>query len=287
MLQIFNKKNELELKYLGFTKIGKLDKLTLNRLNDDTRLFINQTKNKFPKGELFNLINSDFNTKSQSNKIIDTYLNNYLKTILDLNKVDVYPVSHIVKPFGLKSSIWHQDSAIVDERESFSLNAWVPLVNSNLLNGCLWIFPGSHISNNFARQFGYNPIQGKLLRNLRKYLKPIYVEAGEIVLFHRNLIHGSSINWLPFDRIALESVVVSKNAQLYNFHREESMAPNKVLGFKVTTNHFYKENPKEDFYNGSCNYIEFDDDGFEGITEYLINSIPSFFKHAQCINEHI
>lgn len=287
MLQIPNISKELELKYLGFTKIGKMDKLSLDKLKNHTNSLIFETKSKYPKGELFNLVNSDFETKNKSNQITNLYLNTFLKTILDLNVVDVYPVSHIVKPFGLKSSIWHQDSAIVDERESFSLNAWMPLVNSNLLNGCLWIFPGSHISTNFARQFGYNPIQGKLLKKLRKYLKPIYVEAGEVLLFHRNLIHGSSVNLLPFNRIAIESVVVSKNAQLYNFHREESIAHKKVLGYQVTTNHFYKENPKEDFYNGTCKYIEFDDDGFDSITNYLTNNIATFAKYAQQVNEHI
>lgn len=287
MFQIPNISKELELKYLGFTKIGKMDRLTLNQLKEETNSLIAETKSKYPKGELFNLINSDFETKTKSNIITNRYLNTFLKTKLNLDLVDIYPVSHIVKPFGLRSSIWHQDSAIVDERESFSLNAWMPLVNSNLLNGCLWIFPGSHISTNFARQFGYNPIQGNLLKKLKRYLKPIYVEAGEVVLFHRNIIHGSSINWLPYNRIALESVVISKNAQLYNFHREESLAPNKVLGYQVTAGHFYKENPKEDFYNGTCKYIAFDDDGFDGITRYLNDNILYFAKYAQQLNEYI
>lgn len=285
MFKLPNNTKELELKYLGYTKIGSLERDVLTALKKETKQLIKQTRNKYPKGELFNLINSNFETKTRSCAITKKHLNTYLESVLDLNKVDVFPVSHIIKPFGLKSAIWHQDSAIVDERVGFSLNAWTPLVNANLLNGCLWIFPGSHISTNFARQFGYNPIQGQLLKNLKQHLKPIYVKAGEVLLFHRNLIHGSSINWLPYNRVALESVVISKNTQLYNFHREESIAPNKVLGYKVTSSHFYKENPKDDFYSGLYAYDEFDDEGFDSIARYIENSIPSFVNHAKKLNE--
>lgn len=287
MFKVPDKTKELELKYLGYTKIGTLEPYILAALKKETKQLIKQTQKKYPKGELFNLINSDFETKTSSCKITKKYLNVFLESVLDLNKVDIFPVSHIIKPFGPKSSIWHQDSAIVDERVGFSLNAWTPLVNSNILNGCLWIFPGSHISKNFARQFGYNPIQGTLLSKLKKHLKPIRVNAGEVILFHRSLIHGSSANWLPSNRVALESVVTSKSVQLYNFHREESIAPNKVLGYKVTSNHFYKENPKEDFYSGIYPYDEFEDEGFDGITTYLENSIELFVNHAKKLNEHI
>lgn len=282
-----SKSKELELYYLGYTKLGTLDSNTLNKLKAETNDLIKQTQKYYPKFELFNLINSNLSVKTASKEIIEKYLNVYLFNQLDLTKVDIYPVSHIVKPFGLKSSIWHQDSAIVDERIGFSLNAWMPLVNTNLLNGCLWIFPGSHISTNFTRQFGYNPITGKLLNNLRKYLKPIPVKAGEIILFYRNLIHGSSNNWLPFNRIAVESVVISKNAQLFNFHREEKLAPGKVLGFKVLPKHFYKENPKEDFYNGAYPYEEFEDIGMHQLTRYFYENIINFNNHAKKLNEHI
>ncbi len=277
----FDRNRVRELEYLGYTRIGKLDSEILQELKRESNILIKKTKNKYPKGELFNLINCDFETKTASNKMVDKYLNPYLRKALDSSKADIYPVSHLIKPFGLKSDIWHQDSAITDERKDFSLNAWMPLVDSTKVNGCLWIFPGSHINTNYFRQFGYNPVQKNLLKALKKHLIPVYVKAGEVLLFHRSIIHGSSRNWLPYRRIAVESIIVPKNVQFYNFHRESSISTEKILGFQVEMAHFLRANPKDDFYNGKYKYVEFDDWGFEGISNYLLKNIPVFEQYAQ------
>lgn len=270
-----------ELTYLGYTKIGTLDSELLAGLKAVSEALVCETQKKYPKGELYNLINADWGTKMASNKMVNDYLFPYLKEILDTEKVDIYPVSHLIKPFGLKSGIWHQDSSIVDERTDFSLNAWTSLVDSTRLNGCLWIFPGSHINENHFRQFGFNPVQGNLLKKLNKYLVPIETKAGEVLLFHRNLIHGSSRNWLPWNRIAMEGIVVPKNVQFYNFHREESISKDKILGFQVEMEHFLRPNPKDDFYNGRYQYVEFEDWGFSGIAGYLEENILHFEQHAK------
>lgn len=270
-----------QLKYLGYTKIGKLSPDVLQELKAESVKLINETRKKYPKGELFNLINCDYEVKTASNQMVDKYLNPYVRDIIDPEKADVFPVSHLVKPFGLRSDIWHQDSAIVDERVAFSLNAWTPLVNSTRYNGCLWIFPGSHINTNFTRQFGYNPVEKDLLKELKKYMVPVYAEAGEVLLFHRSIIHGSSRNWLPFSRLAVESVVVSKDVQFYNFHREEAWSKEKVFGFQVEMKHFLKPNPKDDFYDGTYPKVEFDDPGFEGITENLLSHVDQYQEYAR------
>lgn len=280
-LDFLNEKNYNELNYLGYTKLGVLPVNILNQLKEETDILLRKAKQKFPKGELFNLINSDFETKTASIELVDKHLVPFLKEKLDTTKVDILPVSHLVKPFGLKSGIWHQDSSVVDERTDISLNAWLPFVKSHRMNGCMWMFPGSHINENHFRQFGYNFIDGKLLKKMHKYMVPLTVEAGEIVLFHRNIIHGSSRNWLPKDRIAIEALITTKDAQLYNFHRERAILENKILGFKVDIEHYKGPNPKEDFYNEKYPYEVFEDEGFEVTQQYLLNSIPLFIEHSK------
>jgi hypothetical protein len=270
-----------ELETFGFTKIGFLDKNNLRELKEETEAFLKEAKVRCPDHELFNLINSDLETKLGSNKIVENYLNPFLQQVFDESKVDIYPVSHIIKPFGRNSAIWHQDSSIVDERINFSLNAWMPFVDSSKLNGCMWFLPGSHISTVFFRQFGFNPYVGKLLKQIKPLLQPIKVKAGEIVLFHRNIIHGSSVNFLPKNRIAIESVIVNKGAQLYNFHREEAFVKNKILGYKVDIHHFLRQSPKDDFYNQVYNYELFEDLGMDGITRKIKKELTTYIDHSR------
>jgi len=144
----------------------------------------------------------------------------------------------------------------------------------------MWFLPGSHISTIFFRQFGFNPYVGKLLKQIKPLLQPIKVNAGEVVLFHRNLIHGSSVNYLPKNRIAIESVIVSKGAQLYNFHREEAFVKNKILGYKVDMQHFLRESPKDDFYNQVYDYEMFKDLGMEGITKKIRKELPKYLAYS-------
>lgn len=274
--QRINQFKQEELSVLGYTVIGKLEESVLNELQKVTSKFLKEVELKCPDRQLYNLINAELDIKLESNRIVEKYVNGFLNEIFDLNQVDIYPVSHIIKPFGLKSSIYHQDSSIVDERTNYSLNAWVPLVNSNKLNGCMWFLPGSHKTQNHFRQFGFNPFVGKLLRQVKPLLQPFPVEAGEVVVFHRNIIHGSSINYLPVNRVALESVIVNKNAQLYNFHREESISKTKVLGYKVDIHHFLRANPKKDFYAQRYEYDEFEDLGMKGITELIREELKMY-----------
>ncbi|MCB9186648.1 MAG: phytanoyl-CoA dioxygenase family protein [Flavobacteriales bacterium] len=215
---------------------------------------------------------------------MNEYMVPFLTKALGTALVDIFPVSHIIKPFGVRGDIWHQDSSLVDERRDFALNAWMSFTDSNRINGCLWAIPGSHMNSNHFRQFGVNPITGSFKEELRKLMVPIPSKAGEVILFNRSLIHGSSFNWLPFNRIASECLIVNKGAILYNYHRDKSLAMNRIIGFQVPPEHFLKENPKEDFYNPNTPRIELPDISMEGIREKIQAEIPYYLTHAKKFN---
>ncbi|MCB0538759.1 MAG: phytanoyl-CoA dioxygenase family protein [Bacteroidetes bacterium] len=280
MISSLPKKKQDELKYLGYTKIGSLYSESLSELKKQTKHLLSEAKANNPNAQkLFNLINANLSLKQRSNAIVDEFLVSRLKQILDEKEVDIYPVSHILKPFGKKSAIWHQDSSVVDESKHFSLNAWSSLVNSNKLNGCLWVFPGSHINTNYYRQFGYVSIVD-YIKNIKHYLVPIYAKAGEIVLFHRNLIHGSGMNFLPFPRVAVEALITPCGAQLYNFHRDDKLEKGKLMGFEVPPEHFLKASPKEDFYSGEFSYDLYTSLSKSEIVAKLKSEMPKFIAHA-------
>ena len=270
-----------DLHRFGYVKLNEvMSKSVMDEFLKQSKVLIREHSSRFPKGELFNFINASLDLKRASNELVKNYLNEELIKHLDLNYVDLYPVSHIIKPFGTKGQIWHQDSAVVNETKDFSLNAWMPFKKSSMINGCLWIIPGTHQLTNYKRQFGFNPIEGSFLKNLRKYMKPVIVEKGDVLLFYRNVIHGSSINWTPFRRIAAESLIVSKNAQFVNFHREDALQKNKIIEFKVSVEHFLKENPKEDFYSKSTPYTLHEDEAKEQIIQKINKELKDIINET-------
>lgn len=273
--------NQKELKYLGYTVMDVFPRKKLKYWRNKSNKFLNEVKYQFYNGEIYNLINSTYiETKLQTNKMVDESLCAYIKDNYDTSKIEVLPVSHILKPFGKKGSVWHHDSSVVDERFDFSLNVWMPFVNSHKLNGCLWMFPGSHINDNYFREFAYNYIVGGIYEEMRKYMVPLKVKAGSIVLFHRNIIHGSSNNWLPMDRIAMEALIINKGAQMRVYRRDETIINNKILGYKVDTEHYLSEDTMKNFYSGEYLYDLIDEEPFETTQKRLLASIPTFVEFA-------
>ncbi len=274
--------NQRELEFLGYTIIDGLHGDRLKELRKESNEFIKNVNTQFPKGEIFNLINSKFiDTKLKSHYMVDKYLVSYLKDSLNTKDIEILPISHIFKPFGLRGSVWHHDSSVVDETIHFSLNVWMPLVNSHRLNGCLWMLPGSHINENYYREFAYNYIVGNVFKEVKKHLIPIYVKAGQIVLFHRNIIHGSSNNYLPINRVALEALIINKGAQMHVYRRDNTIIENKILDYKVDVKHYLSEDNMKNFYSGEYKYDLLYEEPFEITQKKLIDSIPLFNQHAK------
>lgn len=278
-----DEQQQKELRYLGYTIIKSFPKARLKKVKKETDDFIDEVKYQFvPKNELFNLINSTYiDTKLRSNSMVKEHLVSYLEETLDTQNITIIPVSHIYKPFGSKGSVWHHDSSVVDERTNFSLNVWMPLVNSTRLNGCLWMFPGSHINDNYFREFAYNYIVGDVYLEMRKHMIPLSVKAGEIVLFHRNIIHGSSNNMLPYGRTALEALIINKGAQMHVYRRDKKIIDKKVLDYKVDLKHYLDDDNMRNFYSGEYKYDLIDEEPFEVTQKRLLDSIPKFLEQAK------
>jgi len=236
-----------ELRTKGYTKLGRVSQSKLQSIQKETKKLTKDVKNWESAGQLFALINTTPKLKKHSNEIVSSYLLPFLEDKFNDSKVDLFPVSHVVKPFG-KESIFHchQDSVIVDEPNDFSLNIWMPLTNVSRLNGCLWVLPGSHVFPYYTRVFGNNPfLEETIKKELWRRMKPVHLKAGEVFVFHRSLLHGSSRNYLPCIRMALEGVVVPKTAQFVQYYYDSTTKPGEVNKFKVEKEHFLNENPEK------------------------------------------
>ena len=265
-MQAFNKQFEKlgkrvneELYYLGYSKLENIGRENLLALNKDTEEILPEIMDFDSKGEFFAMIDTSLALFKKSFDIVNTNVVPQVKNYFDLNEVDVHGASHLIKPFG-KGGVFaaHQDSSIVEEPENFALNAWVPLTNVTRLNGCLWVLPGSHIFPNYLRHANNKPLNNPVAqKEIWKRMVPITCRAGDIFLFHRSLIHGSSGNYLPWQkyRIAVECVIVPKNAQFIVYHRPSNSTDNEIVKFKVSKEHFFEnENPREKLLEDMKNY---------------------------------
>ena len=121
--------------------------------------------------------------------------NNIKPTREQMDSMDELSISlHGRKPedlsiylFFLGTTVWHTDSyaSLADARHTNIINAWIPLTESNVKNGCLHVVPGSH-----NMQFSHSPIPDKIT----DMGVPIETEPGDVVFMGHNTLHGSLEN---------------------------------------------------------------------------------------------
>jgi hypothetical protein len=114
----------------------------------------------------------------------------------------------------------HQDWNYVDESAHLPVTCWMPLTDTGLSTGGMFLLPGSHRwtaglrSNSYptaripSQSIGDNP-----------GLRHLHVKSGQILLFHPGIWHGSSPNPYENDRTVLTCIGVPRAAQLLYYHK--------------------------------------------------------------------
>lgn len=108
----------------------------------------------------------------------------------------------------------HQDWNIVDEDTFRSFNIWIPLVDLSEENGAIEVLPKSH---NWQRGFRHASIPcayGSVHDLVWENMKPLYLKAGEALIYDHSLLHASKANTTDEPRIAIASGVMPKEAQM-------------------------------------------------------------------------
>lgn len=127
--------------------------------------------------------------------------------ILDLIESIVYPGIAIYSaktsekpPFDTNICHWHQDDAWYNSNSQSErrMSIWIPLQDTDLKNGCLWVVPGSHLTG--FREF--SKIEGGLCNLAFEKgdvdlpgMIPVPIKAGSILLFDSLTYHRSLPNY--------------------------------------------------------------------------------------------
>lgn len=159
----------------------------------------------------------------------------------------------------------HQDWNVVDEKENFAINVWVPLYDVDENTGALWVVKGSHKINRHVRGSAYLfPDYSPYFDQLEKIATSVNLKAGHAIIFYLNIIHGSPPNLGEKERIATCFSVIPKDAPLTIYFQKQAGEPLEI------------HEPEDDFMYG---YTHLRTETFERApTAAPVSVLPSYMN---------
>ena len=144
------------------------------------------------QGVLYDLFqrHPEFRNMAENDRVLDALESSLGKDIY------LYDNSLIFKPTGKKNGVpWHQDF-ISRPTEPLKTVVWMPIDDVDKENGTLKVIPGSHKSGfmpwyRVQGETHHDRIQEDALIELEKKAQYVNLKAGDVLLFHMLLIHGS------------------------------------------------------------------------------------------------
>lgn len=243
-MQLFkDSKIEEEYKKLGYCKLKLMDPLEYDAIIDKTNQLLKSLPSKYKKGFHVLALAEEPAIRQESNKIITEYLTPKLLDLFVKENVEVIPGVHAIKQPGIRGNLGlHQDSSHVNEDQYLYATTWIPLQDVTLRNGCIRVVPGSHLFGNRQRGLTIPDPLAAQHRLLKKFLVPVPVKKGEIILFHSALFHGSSFNLTLKPRVAVMGMVKPKESPFLHYFNDKDTPAGKVDVFKVEPEFFYRNN---------------------------------------------
>lgn len=111
----------------------------------------------------------------------------------------VYAIQTMVyyKDAGRRGQALHQDQLFIRARPGTSIAAWMALERADEANGCLQVAPASHLLPVLCEaeadtSVSFTDIGSQVPDDIET--TPVVMEAGDVLFFHGNLIHGSLPN---------------------------------------------------------------------------------------------
>ncbi len=200
----------------GHLTIEALSEYQLKRLN---ALFAQEHSFDLKDGGMFYSMYS--RDKEYRMRVHET-IAEILAPTLDVHFKDFKNVvnAFVVKLPGEKSEFYvHQDTTAIDEFKHSPLSLWIPLQDITETNGALAVIEKTHwfFSPYRGVSFGF-PFK-KINDTIKKYLKPVYMKAGEIMCFDNRIIHNSLKNASDQPRIAVICGIFPKEAKFQTCYR--------------------------------------------------------------------
>lgn len=141
--------------------------------------------------------------------------------------------SFIVKYPGLESKMGvHQDMTLVDETEYTGINIWCPLIDLNTENGAIYVLPKSHRLYPTYRGATIPNIYQDVMEDITEFMTPLYLKAGEAVVFDQSIIHCSPPNVSEERRVVTNIYFTHKDARFRTCFYDAEKHPDQVEVFE-------------------------------------------------------
>jgi hypothetical protein len=258
-----DKEYETKLRSLGYAVVGNIGLAKTQRMTDFFEE-LNEGREDVPRDTLFTCLAVKDNAyirkmHEELKKELDIELNKYF---INFNRA-VYTFQ--IKGIGPNTALRpHLDWSFTNEnKKSSTYTLWIPLVSSKIENGTVCVMPGSH---RYLRGYRGSEIPQRidnLFDEIPKYLKPLDVEAGDILIFNSCLLHYSPDNFSNSIRVSIMVNLVDMNSSFHLYYQnkdkkiDEYLVPNEfflnytdlkeerktppLFGTKVNTYEFYSE----------------------------------------------
>ena len=141
--------------------------------------------------------------------------------------------SFIIKNSDKKSELrLHQDMSLVDESKFSGANIWIPLIDLTVTNGALYVLPKSHRIFPTYRGASIPNMYDKHTNFILPYLTPLYLKAGQAVIFDQSIIHYSPPNLSGKIRITTNIFITQKDAAYRMYYCDNTRATDSIEIFE-------------------------------------------------------
>ncbi len=106
----------------------------------------------------------------------------------------------------------HQDTTGLDEFKYSALSLWYPLWDVNKDNGTMCMIPKSQSLFSPFRGISFGTPFDKVSHTAKKYLVPVDIKAGELLIFDNRVLHASLPNKTKNNRVAIITGIFPKVA---------------------------------------------------------------------------
>lgn len=176
-------------------------------------------------------------------KNISQFSKDFLQTVFDDNTFDENTTGAFqIKPPSKVSELNpHQDAPVIDETKENGLFVWIPLCDIDKNNGAVMVLPGSHIWGNHQRSLNVPWVFEKHTKLLWKYMQPIYINKGDVLIWDTAMIHASLPNLSNNIRVALTTTLLPKNFKMVEYFKDKTTPKGKIEKYQVERSYWESE----------------------------------------------